>query len=198
MADEPDASASESPPPRHAARRRTRSDRARERLAGLEGGEDSIVASLKERVYATFTGLAIVLVVASSDHPEPDHAFFALVLGVLGITAAGFVSDVISHLAVHGEFPRGDDLKIALLVSGGALGTVATPAILLFLALLEVMDLETALDAASVVYIVTLAVIGWSAVRRSRLQRRQQVLALIILVALGLLVILLQTLAHAI
>ena len=53
-----------------------------------------------------------------------------------------------------------------------------------------------ALRTASIVYLATLAVIGYFAVRRTRLGWWQQLVALGILVALGGLVILLQQLAH--
>jgi hypothetical protein len=185
-------------PPENRRRGRGRSARAREALAGVEGREDAFVMYFKERVYATFTGLAIVLVVLANDHADAEHALFALLLGVLGITAAGFVSDMISHLAVHREFPERVDLIIMFRVAGGALGTVITPGILLLLAWMDVMSLTAALRAASIVYIVTLAVIGWFAVRRSRLEWWRQLIALGVLVALGLAVVGLQTLAHSI
>src|SRR4051812_19007114 len=104
-------------------RRRGRSARAQARLAQLEGREDAFVMYFKERVYATFTGLALVLVVMVNEHADAEHALFALLLGVLGITAAGFVSDVVSHLAMHREFPGRVDLAIMGSVAGGALGT---------------------------------------------------------------------------
>ncbi|GAA5209993.1 hypothetical protein [Microbacterium kyungheense] len=185
-------------PDRSERRRRGRSARARAHLEELDGGPEAYVMYFKERVYATFTGLAIVLVVAANDHADPEHAFFALILGVLGITAAGFVSDVISHLAVHQTFPVGGDLAILLRVAGGAISTVITPGILLLLAWLDVMPVDAALRAASIVYIVTLGVIGWFAVRRSRLTWAKQLLVLGILIALGFAVIGLQTLAHSI
>lgn len=185
-----------------AARRpRGRTARARARMAELEGDEgrdEAFVMYFKERVYATFTGLAIVLVVAGNGHAEADHAFFALVLGVIGITTAGFASDVISHLAVHREFPGRTDFRVMLQVAGGALGTLLTPGILILLAWIGVIPLDTALGAASIVYIATLAVIGWFAVRRSRLAWWKQLIALGILVALGLVVVGLQTLAHSV
>lgn len=195
--DESGAPLARAPEPSRSSRRRSRTERAREQLEQVEGGE-AIVAYFKERVYATFTGLAIVLVVASGEHAEADHAFFALILGVVGITAAGFVSDVISHLSVHRAFPGRVDLIISTRIAGGALGTLLTPGILLLLAWLDVLPLEAALRAASIVYIATLAVIGWFAVRRSDLAWWKQVIALAILVALGLLVVGLQTLAHSI
>lgn len=181
-------------------RRRTRgrSARARKRMEELEGDDDAFVLYFKERIYATFTGLAIVLVVAANDHADAEHAVLALVFGVLGITAAGFVSDVISHLAVHQEFPTRVDMVILLRIAGGALGTMVTPVILLALAWAEVMSLDAALRAAMIVYIVTLAVIGWFAVRRSKLQWWKQVLVLLVLIALGLGVVALQTIAHSV
>lgn len=196
--DESGAPLPRTPEPSRSSRRRSRTERAREQLEQVEGGEQAIVAYFKERVYATFTGLAIVLVVASGEHAEADHAFFALILGVVGITAAGFVSDVISHLSVHRAFPGRVDLIISTRIAGGALGTLLTPGILLLLAWLDVLPLEAALRAASIVYIATLAVIGWFAVRRSDLAWWKQMIALAILVALGLLVVGLQTLAHSI
>lgn len=160
--------------------------------------ETMIAAYFKERVYATFTGLAIVLVAVSSEHPEADHAFLALVLGVLGITAAGFASEVISHLAVHREFPTGREFALAVRIAGGAMGTVLVPGVILALAWLDIIGLDGALRACVIVFIVTLAVIGWFAVRRSKLPWWQQLVALAIVLALGLLVILLQTIAHSV
>ena len=50
-------------------------------------------------------------------------------------------------------------------------------------------------ERAAIVYVVTLALIGWLAVRRSHARWWERVLALGILIGLGLLVIALQTLA---
>ena len=131
--------------PSPSTRRRGRTARARERL-----GEDApaFVEYFKERVYATFTGLAIVLVVAANDAHDPGHAVLALLLGVVGITAAGFVSGVISHLAVHRDFPGGAELLAQLRIAGGALGTLVTPMILLVLAWLGVLPLAGGRRAA--------------------------------------------------
>lgn len=179
-------------------RSHTRSERARNRIAELGGRENAFVMYFKERVYATFTGLALVLVVSNAEHPTPSRAFLVLALGVLGITAAGFVADVISHLAVHREFPEAMEWLILLRVAGGALGTAVTPLILIAVAWLDLWSIETALRVATIVYIVTLGVIGWFAVRRSKLAWWQQLVALGVLLVLGLAVIGLQTLAHSI
>ncbi len=173
-----------------------RSERRRAELAEL-GGDDAIALYFKERVYATFTGLAIVLVVLGNGRADAAHALSALVLGVLGITAAGFVSDVISHLAAHHEFPSRRAIALMLKIAGGALGTLIVPVILIALAAFDVMELDTALRTATAVYVATLGLIGWFAVRRSKLEWWKQLLALALLMALGLAVVGLQTLAHS-
>jgi len=153
--------------------------------------------ALKERVYATFSGLAIVLVQqANVEHLGARQATLALLVGIVGITAAGFVAEVISHLTVHAAFPSSAELGRMARVSGEALASASVPLILLGLAWLGVIELEGALRAASILYIVTLALVGFLAVRRTHVEWWKQLIALAILVALGLAVIGLQQLAH--
>jgi len=154
--------------------------------------------ALKERVYATFTGLAIVLVQqANADHLLPSQATFALAIGIAGITAAGFVADVIAHLAVHGAFPTAEELRTMLRVAGEALASASLPLVLLVLAWIGILELEWALQAAAILYVATLGFIGYLAVRRTGAAWWKQLVALGILVALGVAVIGLQQLAHA-
>lgn len=158
---------------------------------------DERAEALKERVYATFTGLAIVLVqLNNAEHLVASNATYALLIGIVGITVAGFAADVIAHMSVHAAFPSGDDIARMLRIAGSALASAVVPLVLLVLAWTDVIELEPALRAASIVYLATLGVIGYFAVRRTRLGFWQQVVALAILVALGGLVILLQQLAH--
>jgi hypothetical protein len=153
--------------------------------------------ALKERVYATFTGLAIVLVQLNNvEHVVASNATYALLIGIAGITVAGFAADVIAHMSVHAAFPSGEELARMLRIAGSALASAFVPLVLLVLAWADVIELEAALRASTIVYLATLGVIGWFAVRRTRLGFWQQLVALAILVALGGLVILLQQLAH--
>lgn len=175
--------------------KRHRSERDRERITELNGDADDLVAYFKERVYATFTGLALIFVIGASEHPDPQRGLLTLLLGVAGIVAAGFVADVVSHLAVHQEFPNAAEFAILGRISLGGLGTVVVPGILIVLAWVDVMSMEAALNASAYVYIATLVVIGLMAVRRSRLRWWQQLLALVILLALGLVVVAIQTIA---
>ena len=54
--------------------------------------------ALKERVYATFTGLAVIMIYAVGDHPDAGHALRSLVVSIVGISAAGFTAEVISTI----------------------------------------------------------------------------------------------------
>ncbi|MET0974862.1 MAG: hypothetical protein ABWX82_04255 [Leifsonia sp.] len=160
--------------------------------------EADVAAYLKERVYATFTGLAIVLVLAANvDEHTAEAALFSLVIGVLGITVAGYASDMIAHLAVHRTLPERSEHGRMIRVAGGAISTVILPAILLGLAWAGVFQLVGALRAVTIVYLVTLAAIAYLAVRRARLSWWMQLAALLSLVLLGGIVVVLQTLAHA-
>lgn len=166
---------------------RERSRRPREELA----------EALKERVYASFTGLAIVLVqLENVEHVEAPRAAATLLIGIVAITAAGFVADVVAHVAVHGGFPDRAEVGRMLRVSGTAIASAAGPLVVLALAAFGLFDLEPALRAASILYLVTLGLIGLVAVRRTRAEWWKQLVALGALVALGLAVVALQQLAH--
>lgn len=167
------------------------------RRRGHDRPVDERAEALKERVYATFTGLAIVLVQhANVEHITATRATITLLVGIIAITAAGFVADVIAHLAVHGAFPRRVELGRMLRVSGTAIASAAGPLVILALAAFGVFELEPALLAASILYLVTLGLVGFIAVRRTHVAWWKQVVALGILVALGLAVVVLQQLAH--
>ena len=171
--------------------------RARGRMP--EGDERSIAQYLKERIYATITGLAIVLVVWTNvEHHDARDALFSLVIGVLGITAAGYLADVIAHIAVHAKLPTGAEQRIQLRIALGGLSTVVTPVILLVLAWIGVMELETSLRVTTIVYLVTLGLIGLGAVRRAGLSWWAQLAVLAALVGFGALVVGVQVLAHSV
>lgn len=167
--------------------------------AGMPRGDArSIAQYLKERIYATITGLAIVLVLfANVAHHEVRDALFSLIIGVLGITAAGYLSDVIAHIAVHSTMPSGAEQHTLLRIAVGGLSTVVTPVILIVLAWCGVMQLETSLRVATIAYLVTLGAIGFGAVRRTALSFWARLGVLGVLVGFGALVVGLQVLAHS-
>ena len=158
---------------------------------------DELAAGLKERVYATFTGLAILLAVrAHGEQFDPTEANISLIIGVAGITLAGFVSDILSHLTVHRTFPNRAETGHLLWVAFGALGSLVVPGITLALASFGIIDADAAARIAIGALIVTLAVIVLLAVRRAGLTLVKQLLAIVMLTALGGAVIALELLAH--
>jgi hypothetical protein len=103
---------------------------------------------------------------------------------------------VVAHVAVHGGFPHRAEVARMLRVSGTAIASAAGPLVVLALAAFGVIDLEIALRIASILYLLTLGLIGLVAVRRTHAEWWKQLLALGALLALGLAVIALQQLAH--
>ncbi|MGI9824587.1 hypothetical protein [Agromyces sp. Marseille-Q5079] len=153
--------------------------------------------ALKERVYATFTGLAIVLVqVTNVDHLVAGRVAIELVVGILAITAAGLAADVISFLSVHARFPDGHEVRVMLRIAASALASAGVPVVVLVLAAIGLVELETALRIVSIVYVVTLGVIAYLGVRRTHAPWWKQFVALVALMAVGLSVVLIQLAAH--
>jgi hypothetical protein len=63
-------------------------------------------ASLKERVYISFTSLAVVLALRShADETTPAAAAVTLSIVVVGSLLGIFVADLLSHLTVHSRLP---------------------------------------------------------------------------------------------
>ncbi|SDU77843.1 hypothetical protein [Jiangella alkaliphila] len=150
---------------------------------------------LKERIYITFTALAVVLALRAHA-VSAGEAALSLVVVVVGTVLAVFVADVVSHIAVHESLPLRDEMRHMARVSFGALGSLVLPTVFIGLAVADVWEIEAALRAASIALVAALAAIGYLAVRRVRLPTWQRVIVLFAEVALGLLVIGLELLAH--
>lgn len=147
-------------------------------------------SALKERIYATFTGLAIVAVITSDlVDTEPLQAFLTLAIGIVGIAAAGFVAEVIAHQVTHGAAPRGVDLRTAARISGGALASASIPLLALGAACFGWLSLETATLVATVIYVATLALVAVLAVARTPMTAAQRLGALLVMLAFIALVV---------
>jgi hypothetical protein len=158
---------------------------------------DELTEALRERVYASFTGLAIVLVqLENVEHVSAIRAAVTLLVGIVAITAAGFVAGMVAHVAIHSAFPHRAEFGRMLRVSGTAIASAAVPLVVLALAAFGVLELELALRIASILYLLTLGLIGLVAVRRTHAPWWKQLVALGALLALGLAVVVLQQLAH--
>lgn len=92
--------------------------------------------------------------------------------------------------------PPGGELAYLVRTSSQALAVIVLPLVFLALAAVGPWDLARALRTSSTVLIVTLAAIGYLGVRRARIVLRQKIVLMLVLVALGILVVLLELLAH--
>lgn len=169
-------------------------------MSHAAGRDDELPAGqradiLKERIYITFTALAVVLALRAHAVSAREAALSVAVV-VLGTLLAVFVADVISHIAVHEALPVRDELRHMTRVSVGALGALVLPAVFIGLAVADVWEIERALRASSIALVAALAAIGYLAVRRARLPTWQRIVVLFAEVVLGLVVVGLELLAH--
>lgn len=170
--------------------------RRAERAEGSRPSLDEVARALKERVYATFTGLAVVMIYAVGDEPDAAHALRSLVVAIVGISAAGFVAEVIAHQVAHAAVPSGAEARTMLRIAGGALASASLPVLLLGASALGWLDARTALWVSVGVYGVTLVAVALIAVVRSRLSLRQSLLSLLIIVGLAVAVVGVLALSH--
>ncbi|WP_243697090.1 hypothetical protein [Labedella endophytica] len=127
-------------------------------------------AQLKERVYVTFTSLAVVLALrAHASETTAGQAATTLVIAVVGTLLAVFVADFVSHIAVHEAMPNRAQLRHMIGVTWSALGVLILPLIFLALAGLGAWTVDGALLAASIALVASLVAVGFLAVRRVRL-----------------------------
>ncbi|MGO4190163.1 hypothetical protein AB4Y67_00720 [Arthrobacter sp. YAF17] len=154
-------------------------------------------ASLKERVYISFTSLAVVLALRShADETTPAAAAATLTIVVVGSLLGIFVADLLSHLTVHAQLPSGPEMQHMVAVCTGSLTVLVTPLLLLTAAGLGLWSTAVALQWAIVVLVVTLFVIGYLAIRRLELPFHHKAVIVCAEVVLSLLVIGLELLAH--
>lgn len=152
---------------------------------------------LKERVYVSFTLLAVVLALrADSEHLSVGSAAGTLTLTVVATLLAVFLADLVAHLTVHGVLPTRPELREMVRVVSGALGVLVLPIVLMVLAWLSLLSLDAALRASSIALVVTLIGVGFLAARRLRVSPAQRLLVLLGEFVLGLVVVGLELLLH--
>jgi hypothetical protein len=152
--------------------------------------------AVKERVYASFTGLAIVTVLALNARASAVDSFLTLLAGIVGISIAGFVAEVIGYQIGHGKLPDRTELLTMVRIAAGAFGSASVALVALASAWIGWLPIETALQISVGIYFITLAVVALVAAHRTRLPWRQQLVALIALIGLGATVVLVLSLAH--
>jgi hypothetical protein len=152
---------------------------------------------LKERVYITFTALAVVLALrADVGHETVGGAAGTLTVAVIGTLLAVFLADVVAHITVHQVLPTRPELRHMVVVVLGAAETLVLPLLVIGLAALGLFSLEVALTTSTVLLVATLVAVGFLAIRRLKLPVLQRLLVLLAEFVLGLVVVGLELLAH--
>lgn len=153
--------------------------------------------ALKERVYVTFTALAVTIAFErDAAHATVDGAALTLLLTVVGTLMAVFVADLIAFLVRDSSMPSRPELAHLMYVSFGSLTVIVVPMAILGLSALGVIELTTALRAISVALVATLIVVTLIAVRRLRVELWRKILVLAIVAALGLAVLAIELAVH--
>lgn len=153
--------------------------------------------ALKERVYVTFTALAVTI---SSDrdveHLTVTSAAATLLLTVLGTLLAVFVADVIAHMVRESALPSRAELAHLLHVSFGSLGVLVIPMAVLGLSALGVIEVAAALRVIAVTLVATLVAVTVVAVRRLQIEATGKIVVLAVMTALGLAVLVVELAVH--
>lgn len=150
---------------------------------------------LKERIYLTFVALAVVLSLAIG-RESAWYALETVIVTTIGTLAAVFVADILVHLQVHQRRMTPVALRRAAMASFGAASAVVVPILALLVALFGWWSVPTALAVSAAGLVVSLGIIGYLAVRRIQMTWWQRLLAYGAEALVGIVVILLQILAH--
>lgn len=152
--------------------------------------------ALKERIYATFTGLAILAAVAATGHTTAWDAAFTVLVGVFGISLAGFVAEVVAHQVSHKRMPVAGEVGGMARIALGALGSASAPLIILVASGFGLLDVALALRLGMALYGVVLVAIFLIASRRSGLRPLQKLVSSAMFVGVALLVVAVLSMAH--
>ncbi|MDQ0744943.1 uncharacterized membrane protein YhaH (DUF805 family) [Clavibacter sp. B3I6] len=153
--------------------------------------------ALKERIYVTFTALAVTIATAR----EPEHATVGaaaatLLLTVVGTLLAVSVAEFIAQMVRDGEVPDRRDVGHILYVCASSLGVLPAPLAILGLSALGVLDLAAALRIIAIVLVATLVLVTLLAVRRLRVGVGVKLLVLAGVAALGAAVLVVELAVH--
>lgn len=151
---------------------------------------------LKERIYITFSALAVTLALIADGHATAGATAITLTVAVVATLLAVFVADVVSHITVHQALPDAVEWRHMASVSVGSVGVLVPPLLLIGAAGIGLLELLTALRIVVVVLVATLIVIGYLAVRRLKLPIGARLLVLLAEFVVGVIVIVLESLAH--
>ena len=152
--------------------------------------------ALKERIYITFTALAVTIAYERDAHPTTGGAALTLLATVLGTLLAMFVASVVAHLVMDNALPSRNQLAHLIYVSLGSSGVVLAPIAILGISAAGWIDVATALRAIATALALTLVAVTLLAVRTTRLEPRLKALSVAIIAALGLAALAMELAVH--
>jgi len=154
-------------------------------------------SALKERIYVTFTVLAVLIALRTHDeHPNAPTAIGTLVVAVAATVVAVYIADVLSHMIVHNRLPDAAEHRRIILSTLGASTVALPPLACIAPAAFGLYDVAVGLSAGTAISVATVAAVGFLAVRKLALPRRQRLVILAAEVVLVILVIALELLSH--
>ena len=158
----------------------------------------SVAASaLRERIYGSIACLSTLLVITG--YPALEHPWTSVVdvlIATGGLWTASSLAEIVSHLGAHRSPPKATEIRHLIWVSGQIMAASAVPLALLVLSAVHVLPLHAAVWSGVWVLIAEMGLLAYATVRRTSLQWWGKAALIGSLVALGLLVVFLKTLAH--
>ena len=165
--------------------------------AMLVSNRESVANVLRERIYATLTGIATLVVLIQQDASISAWRVagtLALTMGVLWI--ASLVSDFIAAAATHSTDPGDERESDILHVAGQSIETMLIPLIVILLSLTRIWSVRTGMILAVVAMVLTIVGVSWLAVRRSSFGFWTRVGIMVVELALALAVVVAKMLEH--
>jgi hypothetical protein len=153
--------------------------------------------ALKERIYVTFTALAVTIAIGrDADHATVGGAALTLLLTVVGTLLAVSTAEYIARMVRDGEVPDRRDVGHILYVCASSLGVLPVPMAVLGLSALGALDLQAALRIISFALVATLVLVTLIAVRRLRVGVLAKALVLAGVAVLGVAVLAVELAVH--
>ena len=119
--------------------------------------ETTAAQALRERIYASLTGIATVAILLGyAEETSPVSAAASLAVTMGGLWGASIVADLVAHPAVHGDAPSASHWHRIIYVAGQALEIALVPVAAVALAGTGIWTVHTGLVIAEVALVVTL------------------------------------------
>lgn len=155
-------------------------------------------AILRERLYGNIACLSTLLVLTQhvTGNATAGAALLDVAIATGGLFGASLFAEFVAHLGVHGERLHRGDWRLLLGTSGQIVQAALVPMLLLAVSAVGWWDFHPALWSSVWVLVAQLGVFSFLAARRTGLSWVGRGLLVLSIVAFGVLVIVVKTLAH--